>query len=209
MAALLATRCETKAFDVMSWMREPWPVWIRALQKAGYQSGPSKVFVERELTRELPSIGCELTTRTLAECGEAEFCSLMMAASTGDPFEERHGEARDVEAEWADLVTYAGREFDPTHWYVVSDCDGDIGVLLPQAYDKKHGSIFYIGVLPERRRRGFGRALHALGLHTLAARNIPRYVGSTDVRNVGMRTIFESNGCAVKDHQRYFTPPHP
>ena len=71
------------------------------------------------------------------------------------------------------------------------------GVLLPQIYPdiQTEGTLYYIGVAPERRGEGWGKRLHAHGLALLASRGATRYVGSTDLRNEPMVRVFRHNRC--------------
>ena len=102
----------------------------------------------------------------------------------------------------------AGDAFDPARWLLVSDAAGPVGVVLPQPYPDEPGtgSLFYIGVMPDRRGAGHGARLHLLGLHELAARGCTRYVGSTDERNPAMVRIFERNGARATGTQSFYAP---
>lgn len=106
----------------------------------------------------------------------------MLAAGEGDAFSTTTPETASDDV--TELVAYAGDAFDPARWLLVSDAAGPVGVVLPQPYPDEPGtgSLFYIGVMPDRRGAGHGARLHLLGLHELAARGCTRYVGSTDER---------------------------
>jgi RimJ/RimL family protein N-acetyltransferase len=189
--------------EVVAWENPDEAAWRAALEAAGFRPVRRKAFVERTLD-DLPSVPPGLVLRSLAEVGERAFCARMAEASEGDPFEERKGAERDLDREWRELVSYAGDLFRPDRWWTVDDDSGPVGVVLPQAFSTEKGTLFYLGVLPHRRGVGLGRALHAQGLHLLAAQGLRRYVGSTDLRNEPMRRVFERNGCRVKGVQVYF-----
>ncbi len=105
------------------------------------------------------------------------------------------------------LVASAGDRFDPTSWFLVDDTDGPVGVVLPQTIGADLGTLFYLGVEPDRRGRGLGAAIHGLGLWILAMRGLRRYVGSTDERNAPMLRVFARNGCPVTERDLYFGAP--
>jgi len=174
--------------------------WLEALEWTGWAVVRRKAFVARGLEDELPAAPTELRFTSLAEAGEPEFIARLTMASEGDAFQE---DGPDPQREWQELVQYAGDRFAPADWFLVDDDHGAVGILLPQAYDDSEGSIFYLGVVPSRRRQGLGRALHAAGLHELARRGLTRYVGSTDLRNTAMRLVFERNGCPVEMRQLF------
>ena len=164
------------------------------LERAGYSIQKKKLFVENTFDSLPQKPDGELSLRSLKDIGKAKFLELLTLASAGDPFEDGHNSP---DEEYAELVTHAGPAFNPADWYVVCKKESAIGVLLPQTYADKptEGSLFYIGVLPEYRGHGFGRSLHALGLWILKSRGVTRYVGSTDVSNKAMVSIFLKNGC--------------
>jgi RimJ/RimL family protein N-acetyltransferase len=130
----------------------------------------------------------------------------MTEASEGDPFEEG---PRDPEREWRELVAHVGDAFDRTLWRIALVDGVAVGVVLPTVFQRKDavGTLSYIGIVPEHRRRGLGRALHASGLRLLAAAGARRYAGSTDLRNAPMARIFEKNGCALEAVQLLLHPP--
>jgi RimJ/RimL family protein N-acetyltransferase len=181
-----------------------------SLITAGFRVVRRKVFVGRELRGALPPCVRSFTLRSLADIGDASMIERMAIASEGDPFEERKGADRDLSREWRELVDSAGERFDPTRWLLVDDARGPVGVVLPQLQKPEIGTLYYVGVVPARRRDGLGTALHALGLSLVRSLGATRYVGSTDVRNVAMRRVFERNRCAVEGTEAYYAiPPAP
>lgn len=167
-----------------------------ALIAEGWRLRAEKAFLEADLTSldlpDAPPPGWGL--RTLAELGEERFAVLLIRAAEGDPFEQTPAE-RALD-DLRELIAGAGAAYDPSSWYAVTDSLGDLGVVLPQVFADRpeEGTLFYIGIHPERRGQGFGRQLHRWGLAELVARGATRYVGSTDLRNAPMLAVFASNG---------------
>ncbi|MCC7136796.1 MAG: GNAT family N-acetyltransferase [Planctomycetes bacterium] len=204
LADALAQGLVAREAEVLVVEREELAPLAVALPAAGLRVRRRKVFVERELSTVRPASEAAFTTRSLADVGEAAFLERLTLASEGDPFEAREGVPRDVEREWRDLVASAGPRLDPSRWWLADDAAGPVGVVLPQRVNATTGTLSYVGVLPARRGRGMGRALHAFGLGCLAAGGLVRYVGSTDVRNAAMRRVFAVNDCPVRGTESYW-----
>ncbi len=76
-----------------------------------------------------------------------------------------------------------------------------IGISIPviEIGTDNEGRLFYFGVIPEMRGKGFGTIFHRLSLGLLKNMNATYYVGSTDENNVHMFRIFARNGCQLRD----------
>ena len=190
--------------EVLSWDRPDSAHINAALGRAGFVVNKEKIFVEKDLRAFRTGREDPFVYRSLAEIGEDRFIEVMAEAATGDPFEDVG--TRDPRSDFADLISYAGASFDPTWWCVAYLDRNPIGVVLPQVFSDRtnEGTLFYVGVLPEFRGRGFGRILHSSGLGRLARRGVERYVGSTDARNLPMIAVFRANGCAQTGRQLFY-----
>jgi len=178
----------------------PLRAWLEA---GGWTVATSKLVVDRRAPFPDGPVPEGHALRSLAAMGEEEFAAAMDRAAEGDPFE--HEGPRDALQELRDLARLAGDRFDPAAWFALVDGDGHVaGVVLPQTWEGPGGTLYYIAVTPEFRRRGLGRALHALGLRLLGERGAERYVGSTDTRNEAMVRIFERNGCTEIARQVFY-----
>lgn len=79
-----------------------------------------------------------------------------------------------------------------------------IGLSIPiiEQGTVDEGRLFYFGVVPEWRGKGYGVALHRISLNLLKAElGAASYVGSTDEANRHMIRIFERNGCRLRDRK--------
>lgn len=193
---------------------------IRLYAEAGEEDGPLRRWLEGadcEITRQKIVVGRELpldeeagldglTRHSLREIGERAFAAALEAAAQDDPFQPE-GE-HDALQELHDLIDYAGKAYDPSGWFVLREEGQTVGVVLPQSYAKspEEGSVFYIGVTPPFRGRGFGWRIHALGLQALSERGVKRYVGSSEIRNGPMLRVFEKNGCPEIARQLFYEP---
>lgn len=78
-----------------------------------------------------------------------------------------------------------------------------IGLSIPiiEQGTVDEGRLFYFGVVPEWRGKGYGTVLHRISLSVLKEIGASIYVGSTDEANRHMISIFERNGCRLRDRK--------
>ena len=88
-----------------------------------------------------------------------------------------------------------------THCYIFRKEEKPIGVGIPHIEQGtiNEGRLFYFGVVPEQRGRGYGTIFHRISLGLLKNFGATKYVGSTDEDNRHMIRIFEHNGCHQRD----------
>jgi len=191
---------------MLSWEREADAAWNRHLIAAGFVVHRRKIFVERDLTT-LGAVASSFTWRTLIAIGDREFLWWLERAAEGDPATE--GEPRDPEREYQELLDHAGERLDRTLWRVAVLQGEAVGVVLPHVVggDPPEGTLLYVGVLPECRKRGIGARLHLTGLSLLAGAGARRYFGSTDVLNEPMARVFARNECEISKTQLVYRVP--
>jgi ribosomal protein S18 acetylase RimI-like enzyme len=74
--------------------------------------------------------------------------------------------------------------FDPSRWWLALEGDGPVGVLLlTQPPDMPGWDLSYLGVVPEKRGRGFGRALTQKALREAQLAGVGQLTLAVDVRN--------------------------
>jgi mycothiol synthase len=85
--------------------------------------------------------------------------------------------------------------FDPQRWWLVLKSGRPIGVLImtemPESGDWE---VAYMGVVPEARRRGFGREILLKALHEAGAAKVPAVTLSVDARNRPAWNLYRSLG---------------
>lgn len=210
-AEAVAAACATYLMDafreagieILLWANPEAETIFKALTETGFVVDRKKAYVERTVKGFTSPHEDPFTYRSLAELGTDAFVRVMTEAALGDPFEDVT--ERDPHADFQQLVDYAGKKFDPEWWQVAYLDDEPAGVVLPQRYPDSDtgGSLFYVGVLPAHRGKGYGKVLHAAGLAHLAAGGLDTYVGSTDMRNDPMLKIFQANGCRQTQTQLF------
>ncbi|MGP1271745.1 MAG: GNAT family N-acetyltransferase [Phycisphaerales bacterium] len=84
---------------------------------------------------------------------------------------------------------------DPRHWYLLFEADTPIGcVLLAAVGDSDTAELVYLGLAPEARGRGLGRAMLENAMLGLASPGTQRVVCAVDRRNVPAARLYESLG---------------
>ncbi|MEO0225542.1 MAG: GNAT family N-acetyltransferase, partial [candidate division WOR-3 bacterium] len=114
------------------------------------------------------------------------------------------------EDDFAELKIFARNTgvYRPEDWFIAYYKRRPIGFTLPQCHDRKNrsGSNFYVGVIPEMRNKGFGKALQYFAVQKLKERGIKTIVGSTVPANRPMKRIFKSLGYRLELIQYFYIP---
>ncbi len=148
---------------------------------------------------EPPAVPGRLSFRTLEEVGEEAFVDVMGRISEGTLDREIREERERLGPQ------RAAREFfedarrvkhDPSWWRLAYTSDGDLVGLVMPAEPPAFLTIFYVGVVPEMRGRGYVDDLLAAGTATLLEARRREGDGKplradTDVANAPMAAAFE------------------
>ncbi len=88
-----------------------------------------------------------------------------------------------------------------TYCHIFWKDEEPIGLSIPHIEQgtTDEGRLFYFGVVPEWRGKGYGTIFHWLSFELLKKVGAATYVGSTDENNSHMIRIFETNGCRLRD----------
>ena len=85
--------------------------------------------------------------------------------------------------------------FHPDFWWLTFDNAAPVGVLmLTEMPDGSTWELAYLGIVPEYRRRGFGRAMTLHALHALRAQPATRLLLAVDERNGPALRLYLSLG---------------
>jgi RimJ/RimL family protein N-acetyltransferase len=189
--------------EVLSWDKPEKEIINNYLEKSGFKIYKKKLFFEKSLENYDMPYDKPFNFKTLNEVGKNYFIEIMVKASIGDPFEDM---ASDPEKGFQELVDYAGEKFNPNWWKIAYLNNIPVGVILPQifSYSIDEGTLFYLGIIPEFRGKGFGKIIHSIGLEFLKTKNVLKYKGSTDIENKPMINIFKMNNCIQTNSQLIF-----
>ena len=170
------------------------------LDKSEMKIFKKKGFYSKELANYIFK-DSKLTYKPLSEYSEEYILELFSEVTKGDTDIEV-----DTTKEYYDMVEYAEDKLYTQKWKIVLINNEVIGMLSPQIYHDciTEGSLFYIGILPKHRGKGFGKEMHLQGLKFLKNYGANKYVGSTMVSNEAMIKIFNKNNCQKKYTQLYY-----
>jgi ribosomal protein S18 acetylase RimI-like enzyme len=95
--------------------------------------------------------------------------------------------------------------FDPARWWLLSHADRSVGVLLT-ALQPESGDwdVSYLGMVPEWRRRGFGREAVLKVLFDAKAAGIARVTISVDARNGPALRLYGGLGFVPYDRREVY-----
>ena len=160
-----------------------------AVLRAGFAFFEETVVVSIDLERSLPEAPVEIDVRPAAALPQAELRALCHAAGIPDADDEELAPGAPGLA--LGVVALEG--------------DRPIGLALAQSSrDPEEVLDHGVGVVPEARGRGVGRALVRAFLVRAHARGAASYVASTGADNLAMRAVFDSLGAEVVARRSVF-----
>ncbi|MFN8672796.1 MAG: GNAT family N-acetyltransferase [Candidatus Sericytochromatia bacterium] len=163
------------------------------LEKIGFKITKKKILYDKFLEKHNFNYEDIFEYKTISEIGEDKFIEIFDEVTKDDI--EREGISASIY--YQGIKDDANKTFNPNRWKIVIYNKDIIGVIMPQVFWDlpEEGSIFYIGLIPKYRKKGYGKILHAKGLELLKDEGVKRYIGSTLDNNLGMNKIFELNNC--------------
>jgi ribosomal protein S18 acetylase RimI-like enzyme len=94
---------------------------------------------------------------------------------------------------------------DPRLWWLATRAGQPVGVVLVTVTpDAGEWDVTYVGIIPEMRRRGFGREVMLRVLCEARATDAPGVTLSVDGRNDPARTLYRNLGFEVFDRREVF-----
>lgn len=175
----------------------------RILKDSKFVFGMKKILYElksAELSK--TNVRSALTYESLSQDNEDDFINIFKVVYQPDIFESG------AERCFMDLRKGAmkTKRFYAEDWEIACSSIKYIGITMPQLHDERGeiGSNYYLGVIPEERKKGYGRALQRRAVETLFKRGAKMIVGSTDAENTAMMKVFESLGYEFMEYQYFY-----
>ncbi|WP_404456353.1 GNAT family N-acetyltransferase [Oceanobacillus kapialis] len=169
-----------------------------------FDEGFEKISTVAEYTRSLASLEQQAFPFHWSSLGEGyitdqQFAELYERCRSGSANKNKK---QPIEEVMRSLESELGSAWRDICYYFVIDREV-CGISIPHIEEgtTDEGRMFYFGVVPEMRGRGFGSSMHVASLSLLKQQNAAYYVGSTDTSNQAMITIFVKNGCTLRDRK--------
>lgn len=151
---------------------------------------------------QLPAVSTRLSFRTLEEVGEEAFVEAMRIVSEGTLDREIREEAERLGpqgAAWEFFEDASRVKHEPSWWRLAYTANGELVGLVMPAEPPAFLTVFYVGVVPEMRGRGYVDDLLAAGTVTLLEAQAKGgdekpLRADTDVANAPMAAAFERAG---------------
>jgi ribosomal protein S18 acetylase RimI-like enzyme len=191
-----------KVYALIHESNERFEMIDRTLKDTGFVFGMKKILYRLKTTTFSGSNAAPLTYEPLGQDNEAHFIDVFKRTYQPDFFES--DAARYFVGLKKDAIKT--KRFYTRDWEMGIHNNEYVGITMPQLHDEEGeiGSNFYLGVVPEQRNKGFGRALQRRAIDTLRKRDANMIVGSTEIQNTPMIRIFESLGYEFSEYQYFY-----
>lgn len=163
-----------------------------------------------------PRRSTRLAFRTLRDVGRDAFIQVLARGPAGTlDRNDRYYYELTGPTGWATVMMEFAGEGDDDTWKLAFDTDGEaVGYVMLSGFDEERtGTIAHIGVVPEKRGRGYVNDLVAEATHDAIARGFTALLSDADVLNAPMGAALERAGHrrGVRRwhiwHYRYPSPP--
>jgi ribosomal protein S18 acetylase RimI-like enzyme len=163
---------------------------------AGYKHSEYEMFLKKDIPAQNP---CEGITFRKATNADAREIARQNAIYFNDEYNENDFE--DIEAE--DMILPEEEEKRGMTSYLVEK-DGQIIGKVNLQLTSKLGAIFGLGVLPEHRRKGYGRALLLMAVEKLKEANAKEIMLQVAAENSNALNLYKSCGFVETSTMDYF-----
>jgi ribosomal protein S18 acetylase RimI-like enzyme len=143
-----------------------------------------------------------LRFKTLQEVGEGEFIDAIEMVTEGTLDREdlssiiSHG-SKQAASLYFELLKEI--ELNETWWRMAYDTKGElVGLIVPQKFSENRGAINYIGVVPNKRGKGYVNDLLWEGSRLMLEDGIQRLIADIDVKNYPLEKALELLGFKYK-----------
>ena len=169
------------------------------LEEFSYQKQETQYFYKRDLTSfEVLKMKTSLEIKSLEEITSDVFIKAWTEASAGSLNASIPFSSLSVEKEFEGMKSELGSDYKKSCLVIFYE-NQPVGVTMPQIEQGTidEGRLFYFGILPSFRKKGWGEYLHKLSLQLLKKMGATYYIGATGQNNVPMQRIFQANDCEL------------
>lgn len=175
------------------------PQYSGILEAFGYQKQETQYFYKRNLASFKDfEMEAALEIKSLEQTTSDVFKKAWAEASGGSLNASNPFSSLSIEKEFEGMKTELGPDYKKSCLVIFHE-KKPIGVTMPQIEPGTidEGRLFYFGILPAYRNKGWGETLHILSLHLLKKMGATYYIGATGHKNIPMQRIFQANGCEM------------
>lgn len=176
------------------------PSYESWLLEAGFQKVSTIVEYTKELVEKFPAEqGITVGNLADSEIADSDFAEFYERCRSGSANKNKLFTIMQV---LESLENELGPEWRSS-CFIFRKSGEPVGLSIPiiEQGTVDEGRLFYFGIVPEWRGKGYGAALHRISLNLLRGIGVTTYVGSTDEANRHMIRIFEQNGCVMRDRK--------
>lgn len=173
--------------------------YIELLKEFSFQKQDTQLFYRRKLSAfEDMEIKAPFSVKSLEEITSDVFLKTWIEASAGSLNASAPFTSLSAQQEFEGMQSELGADYQK-NCIVIFYEDQAIGVTMPQIEQGTvdEGRLFYFGLIPAFRGKGWGEYLHKLSLHFLKQMGAAYYIGATGQNNIPMQRIFEANACEL------------
>ncbi|MBM7552262.1 GNAT family N-acetyltransferase [Thalassobacillus pellis] len=171
---------------------------LETLKNEGFQHTKKRCRYEFDFQKPFPfPLDRRICLQSIDEIGETAFLSL---------WEQAAGRSQ-AKRDYTSLKSELGKTYKRSCYGIILE-DKGIGIALPhiEPGTEQEGRLFFIGLIPAFRGKGFGVEAHRHALYILKERFLAEnYVGMTDEDNLPMKQIFYANHCIKTSDVNIFT----
>lgn len=182
------------------------------LEAFGYQKQETQYFYKRNLSSLKEHQQKEsIEIKSLEQTTSDGFKRIWKESSVGSLNAPNASLALSIEKEFEGMKSELGPDYKNSCMSAFYD-KNPIGVTMPHIEPGtiNEGRLFYFGIVPSYRKKGWGPVLHKLSLHLLKKMGATYYIGATGHKNILMQRIFQVNGCQMFDRRyTYRLRDHP
>lgn len=177
--------------------------YAELLGQFSFERQETQFFYRRDLSKfkdiEMKSA---FAVKSLKEIDSDIFLKTWAEASSGSLNASTPFSTLSMQKEFEGLQTELGPDYEKT-CLVIFYRNQAVGVTMPQIEEGTidEGRLFYFGIIPAFRNRGWGKYLHKLSLHFLKQMGAAYYIGATGQNNIPMQRIFETNACELMERK--------
>jgi GNAT superfamily N-acetyltransferase len=170
--------------------------YLDLLREFGFQKEEQQYFYKRDLSSlEVQGQKESIEIKSMGQTSTDLFKKVWQEATIGSLNDTS---ARSIEKEFEGMKSELGPDYTKS-CLIAFYGKNPIGVTMPhiEPGTTNEGRLFYFGLVPKYRNKGWGAALHKLSIYLLKEMGATYYIGATGHKNLPMQRLFQVNSCQM------------